>query len=194
MMSLKEKYNKEVAPAMMKKFGNSSIMAVPRIEKVSVNTGFGRLVVGKTNDEQKKLANAIADDLTLICGQKAVVTIAKKSIATFKTRVGMPMGAMVTLRGEKMYSLLERLVNVALPRTRDFRGIDEKSFDKSGNLNIAIKENLVFPEISPEKSKSIFGLQVTVVVKSGTKEEKVELLKLLGFPIRKQEASMQKQK
>jgi large subunit ribosomal protein L5 len=184
-MRLKEKYNKEVVKAMMEKFGYSSVMAVPRMVKVAVNTGFGRLVVGKTNDEQKKIANAIAEDLSLISGQKTVITFAKKSIATFKTRAGMPMGAMVTLRGEKMFSLLERLINVALPRTRDFRGLEEKSFDGNGNLNIAIREDIVFPEISPEKSKSIFGLEVTVVIKNGKREEKIELCRLLGFPIKK---------
>jgi large subunit ribosomal protein L5 len=119
-MRLKEKYQKIAVPKMMEKFGYSTVMAVPRIKKVAVNTGFGRLIVGKTNDEQKKTAKAIAEELSLICGQKAVLTLAKKSISGFKTRSGMPLGAMATLRGERMYSLLERLVDIAHSKNSRF--------------------------------------------------------------------------
>lgn len=169
---------------MMEKFGYKNQMAVPKIEKVVVNTGFGRQVSGKGSDEQKKIANAIAEDLALICGQKPVITLAKKSIAGFKIRQGMPLGACVTLRGRKMYDFLERLIGVALPRSRDFQGLEAKSFDTKGNLTLAFKEQIVFPEILPERIKDIFGFEVTVVVGSKSREQGIELLKLLGFPIK----------
>lgn len=181
---LREKYQKEVIPQMMTKFGYKNSMAVPRIEKVVVNTGFGRLVSGKTSDEQKKVFTAVLDDLSLICGQKPILTKAKKAIAAFKTRKGMPIGTMITLRGNRMYDFLERVINIALPRSRDFRGIEQKSFDKKGNLTISIKEHIVFPEILPEKIKNIFGFEITVVNTSKTRESGIELLKLLGFPIK----------
>ena len=183
-MSLKEKYKKEVIPQMMEKFGYKNTMTVPKIEKVTVNTGFGRLISGKTSEEQKKIYKAILDDLTLICAQRPVLTRAKKSIAAFKTRQGMPIGAMVTLRERKMYDFLERVVHIALPRSRDFQGINPKSFDKEGNLTIPIKEHVIFPEVSPEKTKMIFGFEITVVTTAKTREEGTELLKLVGFPIR----------
>lgn len=181
---LKEKYTKEVIPAMMKKFGYKNVMAVPKIEKVVVNTGFGRMIVSKTSDEQKKAYKLIFDDLALICAQKPILTKAKKSISGFKIREGMSIGAKVTLRGRKMYDFLERVIHIALPRFRDFRGIDLKSFDKEGNLTIAIKEHIVFPEVSSEKAKNIFGFEITVVTTAKNKEESVELLRLLGFPIK----------
>jgi len=181
---LREKYQKEVIPQMMTKFGYKNSMAVPRIEKVVVNTGFGRLVSGKTSDEQKKVFTAVLDDLSLICGQKPILTKAKKAIAAFKTRKGMPIGTMITLRGNRMYDFLEKVINIALPRSRDFRGIEQKSFDKKGNLTISIKEHIVFPEILPEKIKNIFGFEITVVNTSKTRESGIELLKLLGFPIK----------
>jgi large subunit ribosomal protein L5 len=184
MIHLLEKYNKEVVPAMRKKFGYKSSMATPRIEKVVLNTGFGRFVAGKTSDEQKKFYEPVLADLSLICGQKAVLTLAKKSIASFKTREGMPIGAMATIRGKKMYDLLEKVIDIALPRSRDFRGLDGKSFDQRGNMTISIKEHIIFPEIFSEKIKSIFGFQMTVVVNAKNKEQGMELLKLLGFPIK----------
>ncbi len=184
MIRLKEKYKKEVIPQMMAKFGYKSPMAVPKIEKVAVNSGFGRLVAGKTNQEQEKIQESILNDLSLICGQRAVLTLAKKAIAAFKVREGMPLGVMATLRRKKMHDFLERLINVALPRSRDFRGIEVKSFDKNGNLTIPIKEHIIFPEISPEKSKIIFGFEVTIATNAGTRQEGVELLRLLGFPIK----------
>ncbi|MBI2450511.1 MAG: 50S ribosomal protein L5 [Candidatus Nealsonbacteria bacterium] len=184
MMKLSDKYIKEAVPEMMKKFGYKSIMAVPRIEKVSVNTGFGREIVAKTGDEQKKFQETILEQLSLICGQRAVLTQAKKSIASFKIRQGLPIGARVTLRSKRMYDFLERVINIVLPRSRDFQGINFKSLDKSGNLTFAIKEHIVFPEISQEKVRQIFGLEITVVINAGNREENLELLKLMGFPIK----------
>lgn len=184
MLRLRDKYKKEVVSQMKEKFGYKSPMAVPRIKKVTVNTGFGRLVAGKTSEEQKKIYTGILEDLTLICGQRLVLTEAKKSISGFKTRKGMPIGAMVTLRGRKMYDFLERVINIALPRSRDFRGIELKSFDKKGNLTVPIKEHIVFPEVLPEKIKTIFGFEITVVTTSKNREEGIELLKLMGFPIK----------
>jgi large subunit ribosomal protein L5 len=134
MLRLKEKYNKETIPAMMEKYGYKSVMAVPRIEKVVVNIGFGRQAAGKTGEEQKKIQQAVLEDLALICGQVAFLTKAKKSISTFKTRQGMPLGAAVTLRGKRMYDFLERLINIALPRSRDFKGIDSNLLIKTGTL------------------------------------------------------------
>lgn len=184
MLRLSEKYNMEVVPEMMKRFGYKNKMAVPRIKKAIVNTGFGRLISGKTSEEQKKIQEFILGELVLICGQKPVLKRAKKSISSFKTRKGMPVGAAVTLRGKKMTDFLERLIHIAIPRTRDFRGIDPKSFDEKGNLTVGIKEHISFPEISPERAKSIFGLEITIVTNARTKKEGIELLKLLGFPIK----------
>jgi len=183
MIKLKEKYTKEVIPTMMKKFNYKSPMAVPRIEKVVVNTSFGKLISGKTSKEQEKFSKEIVGDLSLIVAQKPIVTRAKKSIAGFKLREGAPVGAKVNLRRKMMYDFLERLIHIALPRSRDFGGISQSSFDKKGNLTLAIKEHITFPEISPEKSKTIFGLEITVVTNAKNKEEGIELLKLIGFPI-----------
>lgn len=183
-MRLSEKYKKEVIPLMQKKFGYRNTIAVPKVEKVMVNTGFGRLITGKTSDEQKKIHKAILNDLVLITGQKLVLTRAKKSISGFKIRQGMPVGAQATLRGKRMFEFLERLIHIALPRSRDFRGIDPKSFDREGNLTTAIKEHIAFPEISPEKVKNIFSFETTVVTTARSREEGIELLKLLGFPIK----------
>ena len=184
MLRLEEKYKKEVIPAMREKFGFSSEMAVPKIEKVVINTGFGRLVSDKSAEEQKKIYGPILEDLAIIAGQHPVITRAKKSIASFKLRQGMPVGACVTLRRQRMYDFLSRLINIGLPRSRDFRGIEEKSFDKKGNLTVSIKEHIAFPEILPEKVKNIFGLEITVATTAKTRGEGIELLKLLGFPIK----------
>jgi large subunit ribosomal protein L5 len=181
---LMEKYKKEVIPQMMEKFGYKTPMAVPKIKKVVINTGFGRLVAGKSTDEQKKIADFIVEDISLLSGQRAVKTRAKKAIASFKTREGMVIGAMVTLRGKKMIDFLEKLIHVVLPRTRDFKGIDPKAVDKEGNLTVAVKEHIAFPEILPEKARNIFGLEITVVTTAKKREEGLELLKLLGFPIK----------
>ena len=184
MLSLREKYNKEVIPAMMEKFGYKSKMAVPKIEKVVINTGFGREVTAKTGEEQKKFKESILEDISLISGQKAVLTKAKKAISSFKTRKNMAIGAKATLRGHKMSGFLEKLIHVVLPRSRDFRGIEPSSVDRSGNLTLAIKEHITFPEISPEKSKRVFGLEIIVATSAKSQEEGLKLLKLLGFPIK----------
>lgn len=188
MIRLKDKYNKEIMPKMVKKFGYKSIMAVPQIEKVIVNTGFGRLILGKGSDERKKIHKNILNELSIICGQCPILTLAKKSIAGFKIRKGLPIGAMVSLRRKKMYDFLERFINIVLPRTRDFRGIDTKAFDGKGNLTIAMKEHIAFPEISPEKTRQIFGLEITIVTTAKNKEEGLELLKLFGFPMKKRDS------
>lgn len=184
MLRLKDKYQKEVIPVMKEKFGYKSNMAVPKIKKVVVNTGFGRTIVGKAKEEQRKIQEAVLRDLSLICGQYPVLTKAKKSISSFKVRKNMTIGAKVTLRGKRMYDFLERLIHITLPRSRDFRGIEPKSVNEEGNLTVGIKEQLTFPEILPEKSKNIFGLEVTVVTTAKNREEGLELLKLLGFPIK----------
>lgn len=183
-MSLEEKYKTEVIPAMMKKFGKSSPMAVPKIEKVVVNTGYGRLVSGKSSKEIESIVKSIMEDIALITGQRPIMTRAKKSISGFKLREGIPIGAKVTLRGKMMNDFLTRLINIALPRSRDFQGLDAKFFDKSGNLTIGMKEQITFPEISPEKTRNIFGLEITVVTTAKGREESIELLRLMGFPIK----------
>ncbi len=184
MDQLKEKFEKIVIPKMMERFGYKNEMAVPRIEKVVINTGFGRLVSGLTKQEREKISQEIARDLSLISGQKPLFTKARKSIAGFKVRKGMVIGAKVTLRGKRMYDFLERLIYIALPRTRDFRGIDPGSIDKKGNLTIGIKEHIVFPEVSSENVKRIFGFELTVVTNAKTREEAEELYRLLGFPLK----------
>ena len=184
MLRLPDKYKKEVIPAMLEKFGYKNRMAVPKIIKVIVNSGFGKLIAGKNSEEQKKIYEPILEDLTLVTGQRPVLRRAKKSIATFKVREGMPLGATVTLRRERMYDFLERLIYIALPRTRDFRGIEPKSLDEKGNLTHGLKEHIVFPEILPEKVKNIFGLEVTVVTTAKNRKEGLELLKLMGFPLK----------
>lgn len=184
MLKLKDKYQKEAVPEMMKKFGYKSNMAVPKIKKAVINTGFGKDAVGKSGEEQKKFQEAILDQLSLIAGQRAVLTRAKKAISSFKIREGMGIGAMVTLRGQRMYDFLERVINVVLPRSRDFRGIDSNSMDRQGNLTIAMKEYIAFPEVLAEKAKQIFGLEITVVTNARNRQESLELLKLLGFPIK----------
>jgi large subunit ribosomal protein L5 len=184
MSYLPGKYKKEVVSEMMKKFGYKSVMAVPKIKKVVINTGFGRAVAGKTPDEQKKVYTGILEDLNLIAGQKPVLTAAKKSVASFKIRQGQPVGAAVTLRRSKMYDFLERFIQITLPRSKDFQGLDKKCFDKSGNMAIGIKEQIIFPEISTEKSKSIFGLQIIVATTAKNTAEGMELLRLMGFPIK----------
>jgi len=187
MIKLFEQYQKKAIPAMKEKFGYKSIMAVPKIEKAVINIGFGKRVTGKTSDEQKKVQEGILKELVLISGQAPILTQAKKSIAGFKLRQGMSIGAMVTLRGERMYDFLERLIHIVLPRSRDFNGIGVKSIDGSGNLSLAIREHIAFPEIEPEKAKSIFSLEITVVTTAKNKEEGLELFRLLGFPIKKEE-------
>ncbi len=184
-VKLKDKYTKEAVPAMKKKFGYKNIMAVPKIDKVAINTSFGRMITEKTSDEKKKIKEAILNDLSLITGQRPILTKAKKSISSFKLREGMEIGAKVTLRKKKMYDFLERLIHITLPRSRDFQGINPKSIDKEGNLTMSIKEHISFPEISPEKTKFLFGFELTVVTTAKNKEQGLELFKLLGFPMKK---------
>lgn len=177
---LKQKYIKEAIPTMKEKFGYKNNMAVPKIEKVVVNVG-----IGSSTLKDEKVQELIAKNLALITGQKPVPTQAKKAISSFKTRKGMIIGLKVTLRGKRMFDFLFRLINVAIPRIRDFRGLDPKSIDQGGNLNIGIKEYIIFPEISTEDVKRIFGLEVTIVTNAKKREEALELFKLLGFPIKK---------
>jgi len=177
-MTLKEKYSKEVIKKFQEKFGARNIMAVPRITKVVLNVGIGKYL--KEKDALDEIVAAVRD----ISGQKPIMTKAKKSISGFKIRQGQEIGVAVTLRGEKMWDFLEKLVRSTFPRIRDFQGIEEKFFDQQGNLNIALKEQIVFPEIVPENVKNIFGCQVTVVNTAKTREEGIELFRLLGFPIK----------
>lgn len=179
---LQKKYQKEVIPAMKEKFGYKNDLAVPKIKKVIVNVGIGSSAL-----KDEKIQEIISKDLTLITGQKPVPTLARKAIAGFKTRKGMEVGLKITLQGKRMFEFLSRLINVALPRTRDFRGLSPKSIDQGGNLTIGIKEHIIFPEISGEDIKKIFGLEVTVVSNARTRKEALELFKLLGFPIKKEE-------
>ncbi|MGD9328183.1 MAG: 50S ribosomal protein L5 [Cyclobacteriaceae bacterium] len=176
---IKEKYLNEVVPALMEKFQYKSVMQVPKITKVAINKGIGAATA------DKKLVDVGVDELTIISGQKAVPTIAKKSVSNFKLREGMPIGARVTLRGDKMYEFIDRLIAVALPRVRDFRGINEKGFDGRGNYTLGVKEQIIFPEISIDKINRISGMDVTFVTTAQTDEESYELLKAIGMPFRK---------
>ena len=176
MPNLKTKYQAEVAPALMKKFEYKSVMQIPKLDKVVVNVG-----CGEARDNAKVL-EAVVRDLTTITGQKAVITKAKKSVANFKLREGMPIGAKVTLRGNKMWEFLDRLFNVALPRVRDFRGISADSFDGRGNYALGVKEQLIFPEIEYDKIDKIRGMDIVVCTTAQTDEEARELLKLVGAP------------
>lgn len=184
-MSIKEKYKKNAIPKMKEKFGLKNAMSVPKIEKVIINTGFGRVVSSKTKDEQKKFNEYIVLNIANVCGQKPVLTKARKSISSFKLREGSIIGAKVTLRGKKMQDFLEKLINIVLPRSRDFLGLSLKALDQSGNLNIGIKEHIAFPEISPEKSPIIIGMEITIVNNAKSREKGLELFKLLDFPFKK---------
>ncbi|MEK7562069.1 MAG: 50S ribosomal protein L5 [Patescibacteria group bacterium] len=184
MEKLKEKYKKEVVSAMMKKFGYKNQMAVPSIKKVVLNSSFGKEVVNKTSGEREKIQNLVIQDMSLIAGQRAKLVKSKKSIAGFKLREGLEIAATVTLRKERMWDFLERLIYLSLPRSRDFKGFEPKIIDKRGNLNIGFREHISFPEIFTEKEKTIFGFQITVVTNAKSKEEGLELYKLMGFPIK----------
>ncbi len=184
MDKLKETYKKVVIPAMMQKFGYKNPMAVPQITKVTVNTSFGKESVSKTSGERDKMITMITQDLVLIAGQKPKLVKSKKSIAGFKLREGLDVAAMITLRKQRMWDFLERLIYVSLPKSRDFKGIDRKNIDKGGNLNMGFKEHIHFPEIFTEKEKTIFGLEVTVTTTAKNHEKGLELFTLMGFPIR----------
>jgi large subunit ribosomal protein L5 len=175
---LKNKYKDEVIPALMKRFGYKSIMQVPKLEKINLNRG----VNGAVND--KKLVDIALDELTTISGQRAIPTMSKKDISNFKLRKNMPIGARVTLRGEKMYEFLDRLIAVALPRVRDFKGVNEKSFDGRGNYTMGVTEQIIFPEIDIDKVNRITGMDITFVTTAQTDEEAYELLKELGMPFK----------
>lgn len=176
MSRMKEKYNEEVVKGLMEKFGYKNVMEIPKIEKVVINMGVGEAV------SNPKILDVAVNDMTIIAGQKPVVTRAKKSIAAFKIREGMPIGAKVTLRGERMYQFLDKLLNIALPRVRDFRGVSPKSFDGRGNYTMGIKEQLIFPEIEYDKIDKIRGMDIIIVTTAKTDEEARELLKLMGMP------------
>ena len=178
MSRLKDRYTKEVAPALKKEFGYKNVMAIPKIEKVVVNMGLGEAT------QNAKIVDTGADEVTRITGQKPVVTRAKKSIAQFKVRKGMPIGAMVTLRGERMWEFLDRLISVALPRVRDFRGVSARGFDGRGNFTLGLKDQLLFPEIDYMKVDKARGMNISVVTTAKTDEESRKLLQLLGMPFR----------
>ncbi|MEQ9405193.1 MAG: 50S ribosomal protein L5 [Cyclobacteriaceae bacterium] len=173
---LKDKYSKEIVPELKDKFQYSSVMQVPKLTKIAINRGIGAGV------SDKKMVDNGVDELTLITGQKAVQTIAKKSVSNFKLREGMPIGARVTLRGDKMYEFLDRLMTVALPRVRDFKGVKEKGFDGRGNYTLGVQEQIIFPEISIDKIKSIAGMDITFVTTAQTDEESLALLRAFGMP------------
>ena len=179
MSRMKEMYLNEVAPALMKKFGYKNVMQIPKLERVIVN-----VTDGDARDNAK-IIDAISTDLAAITGQKPMVCRAKKSVANFKLREGMPIGAKVTLRGEKMYEFVDRFFNVALPRVRDFRGINANAFDGRGNYSVGLKEQLIFPEISYDKIDKVRGMNICFVTTAKTDEEARELLKLLGAPFEK---------
>ena len=179
MSRLKEKYTNEIVDAMNKKFGYSNIMQVPKLDKIVINMG-----VGEAKDNAKVLDAAIKD-LETISGQKAVITKAKKSVANFKLREGMPIGCKVTLRGERMYEFADRLINLALPRVRDFRGVNPNAFDGRGNYALGIKEQLIFPEIEYDKVDKVRGMDIIFVTTANTDEEARELLTLFGKPYKK---------
>lgn len=176
---LKKQYKEEIVSSLKDKFGYTSVMQVPKLEKICLNQGVGAAV------SDKRLVDSAVEEMTLISGQKANVTYSKKDISNFKLRKGMPIGARVTLRGDKMYEFLDRLVAVALPRTRDFRGIERKGFDGSGNYTLGIKEQIIFPEIDIDKIKSVSGMDITLVTSAKSNEEGEALLTEFGLPFKK---------
>ncbi|GAC1376637.1 MAG: 50S ribosomal protein L5 [Hymenobacter sp.] len=176
MARLKDIYKKDIVPALQEKFQLKSVMQVPRVTKICINRGIGAAVA------DKKFVDNGVEELTVITGQKAIATIAKKSVSNFKLREGMPIGAKVTLRGEKMYEFMDRLLTVALPRVRDFKGINDKGFDGRGNYTLGVKEQIIFPEISIDKIKGISGMDITFVTTAENDEQSYELLKAFGMP------------
>jgi len=173
---LKEMFVKDIVPELAKKFNYKSTMQVPKITKIVINQGLGRAVA------DKKIVDIGVEELTTITGQKAVATIAKKSVSNFKLREGLPIGAKVTLRGNKMYEFMDRLITIALPRVRDFKGVSDKGFDGRGNYTLGVKEQIIFPEISIDKVKTITGMNITFTTTAPTDEEGFELLKAFGMP------------
>lgn len=179
MNRLKEKFKNDITPALMSKFEYSSVMQVPKIEKIVINMGVGDAV------QNSKSLDAAVEDLEIIAGQKPVITKAKKSIAGFRLREGMPIGTKVTLRGERMYDFLDKLVSIALPRVRDFRGVSKNAFDGRGNYTLGVKEQLIFPEIDYDKVSKVRGMDIVIVTTANTDEEARELLTQLGMPFQK---------
>ncbi|ACL18501.1 ribosomal protein L5 [Desulfitobacterium hafniense DCB-2] len=179
MARLKDKFSSEIAPALQQKFNYKNVMQIPKLEKVVINVGVGEAI------QNSKAIDAAVGDLSKITGQKPVVTRAKKSIAAFKLRTGMPIGTKVTLRGDRMYEFVDRLMNVALPRVRDFHGVSDKAFDGRGNYTLGIKEQLIFPEIEYDKIDKVRGMDIIFVTTAKTDEEARELLGMLGMPFRK---------
>lgn len=175
---LKERYRKEIVPALMKEFNYRNVMAVPRLRKITVNMGLGEAI------QNAKLLDAATYELSQITGQKPVITRARKSIANFKLRKNMPIGAMVTLRGERMYEFIDRLMNVALPRVRDFRGLSTRAFDGRGNYTLGLRDQLVFPEVDYAKVEKVKGLNISIVTDARTDAEALALLRHLGMPFR----------
>jgi len=176
-------YKQEIIPLLMKQFNYKNIMQFPKLHKITLNMG-----VGKATQDPKLLEDAVRD-LEMIAGQKPAIRKAKKAISNFKLRQGMAIGCMVTLRGARMYEFLDRLINIALPRVRDFRGVSDKSFDGRGNYTLGIKEHIIFPEINVDKVNRIYGMDITIVTTAKTDAEAYELLKAFGFPFRKKEVS-----
>ena len=176
MPRLKKKYQKDVVPAMMKEFGYKNLLQVPRLEKITLNAGLGEAI------QNIKALDAVAAEVMAIAGQKPVITRAKKAIANFKLREGVPIGCMVTLRRERMYEFLDRLIHVALPRVRDFRGVSDRSFDRRGNYSLGLREQIIFPEIQADKVEKARGLTVSIVTTAKTDQEGKALLKYLGMP------------
>jgi large subunit ribosomal protein L5 len=177
-LGLKEHYRSEVIPQLMKKFNYKSVMEVPKLEKVVVNMGVGEAV------QNPKALEAAVNDMQVITGQKPIITTATKSIAAFKLRAGMKIGCKVTLRGDRMYDFVEKLINIVLPRVRDFRGVSPKSFDGRGNYTLGLREQVIFPEIDYDKIDKVRGMDITVVTTAKTDEEARELLRLMGMPFR----------
>jgi len=178
MSNLKTLYQQELVPKLMEKFGYKNVMQVPKLSKIVLNMGLGEAI------QNIKILDSAVEELTLIAGQKPVIKRARKSIASFKLRAGVPIGCCVTLRGKRMYDMFTRLVNVALPRVRDFRGISGKAFDGRGNYSLGVREHIIFPEIEYDKLDKIKGLNVTVVTTAQTDEEGKELLRIMGMPFR----------
>lgn len=178
MSRLKERYQKEVVPTLLERFGYGNVMQVPKVEKVVINMGVGDAV------QDSKALDAAMEDLAIISGQRPVVTRAKKSVANFKIREGMPIGCRVTLRGRRMYDFLDKLINISLPRIRDFRGVSPRSFDGRGNYTIGIREQLIFPEIDYDSISKIRGMDITIVTSAESDEEAMELLRSMGMPFR----------
>ncbi len=179
MSRLQEYYRDTVVPELMKKLSLSNVMQVPRISKITLNMGLGEAI------QDKKVIDAAVKDLTLISGQKPIVTIARKSVASFKLRDGMPIGAKVTLRAERMYEFLDRLINIAAPRVRDFRGLSPKSFDGRGNYSVGVREQIIFPEVDYDKIDAIRGLDITITTTAKNDEEGKALLQAFNFPLKK---------